>query len=279
MTADDANTSRANDGFSINLDIHVPHSARMYDYYLGGVTNFPADREAAGRALAVFPWARLAARANRAFMHRSIRFLAQQGIDQFLDIGTGIPTSPNLHEVAQRVNPAARIIYADNDPIVLTHAEALLRSAPAGCTDYVQGDVRDPERVLAGARKVLDFSRPIALSLNALLHFIADADHQTATDIADAYKSHLPRGSYLAITHFTPDFAAEEALRLVQVYRSAGTETQARTRAEITALFDGWELLEPGVVATPRWRPDQEAIEAAISDAEASCYAGVAVLR
>jgi hypothetical protein len=279
MTAEDSNSATTNDGFSINLDIHVPHSARMYDYYLGGVTNFPADRETAGRTLAVFPWARHAARSNRAFMHRSIRFLAQQGIDQFLDIGTGIPTSPNLHEVAQSVNPAALVVYADNDPIVLTHAEALLRSAPAGRTDYVQGDVRDPETVLAGAAKVLDFSRPVALSMNALLHFIADSPEQTAADIANAYKSRLTTGSYLAISHFTPDFAAEEALRLVQVYRAAGTETQARTKAEVAALFEGWELLEPGLVATPRWRPTGEPDEEQFSDAAASCYGGVAVLR
>ncbi|MCC9305801.1 SAM-dependent methyltransferase [Kitasatospora sp. RB6PN24] len=279
MTADDAHSSEANDGFSINLDIHVPHSARMYDYYLGGVTNFPADREAAGRALAVFPYARAAARANRAFMHRSVRFLAQRGIDQFLDIGTGIPTSPNLHEVAQGVNPAARIVYADNDPIVLTHAEALLRSTPEGRTAYVQGDVREPEKVLTGAREVLDFSRPVGLSMNALLHFIADKPDRTAADLAEVFKSHLSPGSSLAISHFTPDFAAAEAQRLVQVYQSSGTDLQARTLAEVAALFDGWDLVEPGIVSTPRWRPNPESDGDPVTDAESSCYAGVAFRR
>ncbi|GAA1952463.1 SAM-dependent methyltransferase [Kitasatospora viridis] len=264
-------------GYGIDLDVHLPHPARMYDYFLGGVTNFPADREAAGRALAVFPWARIAARANRAFMQRATRHLARRGIDQFLDIGTGIPTSPNLHEVAQAVRPAARIVYADNDPIVLTHAEALLRSSPQGRTAYLPGDVRDPEQVLAGARELLDFSRPIALSMIALLHFVPDGPDRAAADLIAAFRSQLAPGSHLTISHSTPEFAPEETARVVQVYRSAGAEAQSRTREQIAALFAGWELLEPGLVASPRWHPDPG--DEPATDAEASCLAGVAVLR
>ncbi|MFE9424670.1 SAM-dependent methyltransferase [Kitasatospora sp. NPDC006697] len=259
----------------VNLAIHRPHSARMYDYYLGGTTNFPADREAAAHALAAFPWVRSAARANRAFMHRATDALAQSGITQFLDIGTGIPTSPNLHEIAQRVSPHARVVYADNDPIVLTHAKALLHSTPQGRTAYVQADVRDPEAVLAAAREtgVLDFTRPIALSMVALLHFVPEHAHE----ITEALKAALPAtGSALVISHFTPDYAPRETERLEQVYRTSGTPGLARSRPEVTRFFTGWDLLAPGIVATPRWRP-QPSAEPPITDAEASCLGGVAI--
>ncbi|MFF8771833.1 SAM-dependent methyltransferase [Kitasatospora sp. NPDC015120] len=256
----------------VELDIHLAHSARMYDYYLGGTTNFPADREAAGRALAVFPYARTAARANRAFMRRSTRWLAEAGIRQFLDIGTGIPTSPNLHEVAQSVAPDAKVVYADNDPIVLLHAQALLRGTEQGVTAYVQADVREPGDLLEAARAVLDFSRPIALSMNALLHFVPFDAHR----ITEGLKAELPSGSALVISHVTPDFAPEETARLIQVYTAAGTPVAACTREEFTRFFTGWDLLDPGAVATTRWRPDPDDTED-ISDAEASCYGGVAL--
>ncbi|QKW22371.1 SAM-dependent methyltransferase [Kitasatospora sp. NA04385] len=269
-------TTRQTPEIGINLDIHRPHSARMYDYYLGGVTNFPADREAAGRALDAFPNARLAAHANRGFMHRSIRALAVLGVDQFLDVGTGIPTSPNLHEIAQRINPAVRAVYADNDPIVLTHAEALLNSTPEGRTAYVQGDVRTPDTILDAAAEILDLARPVALSMNALLHFIADRPDRSAADLVAAFTARLAPGSYLAISHFTPDFEPEATARLVEVYRNSGTEAQARTRDEIAALFHGWHVLDPGIVSTPRWRPDADT--AAVTDQQASCYAAIARL-
>nr|WP_168723319.1 SAM-dependent methyltransferase [Streptomyces sp. SAT1]ANO41883.1 hypothetical protein A8713_031970 [Streptomyces sp. SAT1] len=257
----------------VNLDFHVPHSARMYDYFLGGTTNFPADREAAGRALAVFPYARTAARANRGFMRRSVRYLAESGIRQFIDIGTGIPTSPNLHEVAQQIAPRARVVYADNDPIVLIHAEALLKGSPEGVTAYVQADVNQPEAILEAARKHLDFSQPIALSLNAVLHFVPEGAHK----ITDVVKSALPSGSALAVSHLTAEFAPEETSRVTQVYTAAGTPTRARDRDEFAHFFDGWNLVDPGIVPTPRWRPDGSSDDEPVTDAEASCYAAVAV--
>ncbi|MFD5461974.1 SAM-dependent methyltransferase [Kitasatospora sp. NPDC127059] len=259
----------------VDLRLNVPHSARMYDYYLGGFTNFAADREAAGHVLAVAPWLREAARANRSFVHRSTRTLARAGIDQFLDIGTGIPTSPNLHEVAQSVRPGARVVYADNDPIVLTHAQALLTGTPEGRTAYVEADITDLDGLLAapGLRETIDLSRPVALSLNALLHFVPDA--RGAHELVEHLKSVLAPGSALVMTHVTPDFAPEEIRRIVGIYEAAGTAAQARTRAEFTRFFDGWTLLPPGVVPTPHWRPRPD--DPAVSASDASAYAGVAL--
>ncbi|MFD8707542.1 SAM-dependent methyltransferase [Kitasatospora sp. NPDC059648] len=259
----------------VDLQLNVPHSARMYDYFLGGCTNFAADREAAGHVLASASWVRDAARANRAFMRRSTRTLAAAGIDQFLDIGTGIPTSPNLHEVAQGIRPGARVVYADNDPIVLAHAQALLTSTPEGRTAYVEADVTDPAGLLAepGLREAIDLTRPVALSLNALLHFVPDA--AGAYELVERLKSGLVPGSALVMTHVTPDFAAEEVGRIVGVYQAAGTPLRARTRAEVARFFTGWTLLDPGVVPLPHWRPDPD--EPPVPAADAAGYAGVAV--
>ncbi|WP_030060453.1 SAM-dependent methyltransferase [Streptomyces novaecaesareae] len=259
----------------VDLRLNVPHSARMYDYYLGGFTNFAADREAAGHALAVAPWLRAAARVNRSFMHRSTRVLAEAGFDQFLDIGTGIPTSPNLHEIAQSIRPHARVVYADNDPIVLSHAQALLTGTPEGRTAYVEADVTDPASVLdaPGTRDTVDLSRPVALSLNALLHFVPDA--HGAYELVAHLKSVLAPGSALVMSHVTPDFAPDDIAGLVRIYESAGTAAQARTLPEFTRFFDGWTLLAPGVVPTPRWRPPAD--EPPVEAAEASAYAAVAV--
>ncbi|MFE4972919.1 SAM-dependent methyltransferase [Kitasatospora sp. NPDC056651] len=261
------------DDVEVNLDIHLAHSARMYDYYLGGTTNFPADREAAGRALAVFPYARSAARANRAFMHRTTHLLANAGIRQFLDIGTGIPTSPNLHEVAQSVAPDAKVVYADNDPIVLLHAQALMRGTEQGVTAYVQADVREPAGLLDSARAILDFTRPIALSMNALLHFVPFE----AQGITEGLKAQLPSGSALVMSHFTQDFAPDETGRLIQVYTAAGTPVVACSRDEFARFFTGWDLMDPGVVATPRWHPAPAGEAEHITDAGASCYGAVAI--
>lgn len=259
----------------VDLRLNVPHSARMYDYFLGGFTNFAADREAAGHALAVAPWLRAAARANRSFMHRSTRALAEAGIEQFLDIGTGIPTSPNLHEIAQGVQPRARVVYADNDPIVLSHAQALLTGTPEGRTAYVEADATDPERLLAsaGLRETLDLTRPVALSLNALLHFVPDA--KGAHAIVEHFKSVLAPGSALVMSHVTPDFAPEAVARVAGIYEAAGTPVQARTYEEFLRFFDGWTLLPPGVVVSAAWRPDPG--DAPVADAEAAAYAGVAL--
>jgi hypothetical protein len=248
----------------------------MYDYYLGGRTNFQADREAVSRAIAAFPHAMSAARANRAFMDRSTRYLAARGLRQFLDIGTGIPTSPNLHEIAQAVTPAARVVYVDNDPIVLAHAQALLRGRPQGRTAYVQADVNDPGAILADPvlHETLDLDQPVALSVNAVLHFIPQ--DQRAYQILAALKDALTLGSALVLSHGTADFAGEQITRMQQAYHAAGIALKARTRAQVAAFFDGWELVEPGVTVTSRWRPQDEA-RYRIGDAEASCYAGLAV--
>ncbi|WP_280696814.1 SAM-dependent methyltransferase [Kitasatospora sp. GP82] len=260
----------------VDLELDQAHSARMYDYYLGGTTNFPADREAAAKAMTVFPSILATARINRRFMHRSTRLLARHGMSQFLDIGTGIPTSPNLHEVAQSVLPEARVVYTDNDPIVLTHARALLQSHPAGRTAYVQADVTDPGALLAspGLLDTLDLDRPVALSLNALLHFVPDA--LGAHEIVDRLKAALAPGSTLTVSHATPDFDPAGIARLTSAYQAAGTPGQARTRDEIVRFFDGWRLLDPGVTPTHQWRPDLDEDTANATSVEAACYAGVA---
>ncbi|MDQ1035659.1 hypothetical protein QFZ75_002075 [Streptomyces sp. V3I8] len=272
---DESGTAQEQHGV-IDLELDRPHSARMYDYFLGGITNFPADREAAARTIAAFPSTLIAARSNRAFMRRSTRHLALLGIEQFLDIGTGIPTSPNLHEVAQGITPRARVVYTDNDPIVLTHARALLHSRPEGATAYMQADVTDPTALLAHPvlRSTLDFDRPIALSLNALLHFVTDEHHAHA--VVEVLKAALPSGSMLVISHATPDFDPEALARITAVYQAAGTAVQARPRDEIARFFAGWELLDAGLQPILRWHPDPDEAHLTFADAEAACYAGVA---
>jgi S-adenosyl methyltransferase len=264
------------DNGAVDLEMDRAHSARMYDYYLGGTTNFPADREAAARARAAFPSVLATAAINRRFMHRSVRFLARDGMSQFLDIGTGIPTSPNLHEVAQTEDPRARVVYTDNDPIVLAHARALLQSRPEGRTAYVHADATEPEALLAAEelRGTLDFARPIALSLNALLHFVT-GDHR-AHDIVEHLKDVLPSGSTLAIAHVTAEFDPEGITRLIDTYRAAGTLAQARTHDEIARFFEGWELFPPGIVPSHEWRPDPGDGSESITNKVASCYVGVA---
>jgi hypothetical protein len=260
----------------LDLEIDKAHSARMYDYFLGGNTNFPADREAAARAMEAFPTARIAARVNRQFMRRSTRHLAAGGMTQFLDIGTGIPTSPNLHEVAQRQRPTARIVYTDNDPIVLAHAAALMHSTPQGRTTYAQADLTEPEALLAGTElnATIDLDAPVALSLNAVLHFLPDDLHPHA--IVETFKERLVPGSTMTITHSTPDFAPEAVRRASEAYRAAGTRGQARTHAEFTRFFDGWELLAPGITVPTRWHPAPSDEFADATDAEVSCYVAVA---
>jgi O-methyltransferase involved in polyketide biosynthesis len=264
------------DDNAIDLQLDRPHTARMYDYYLGGRTNFAADREAVSRVLTAFPAALVAARANRDFMHRSTSFLADYGISQFLDIGTGIPTSPNLHEIAQRTTPSARVVYVDNDPIVLAHAQALLKSSPEGRTAYVQADLTDPASILASAdlSAALDLSEPVALSLNAVLHFVTD--ERGAHAVVEILKDALAPGSALVISHGTADFAPDAANKTTDIYRSAGTSAQPRTRAEFERFFTGWVLTDPGITTTHRWRPDESDRLSDISDAEASVYAAVA---
>jgi hypothetical protein len=233
---------------SAHIDTSQAHPARVYDWLLGGKDNYPVD-EAVGRNLP--PEAHDGARQNRAFMHRAVAWLAAQGMDQFLDIGTGIPTEPNLHQVVQRVRPAARVVYTDNDPIVLRHAEALLVSHPEGATDYIQADVRRPEEIVEHARKVLDFSRPVALSLIALMHFITD--EQGAYEIVRDLVSALPSGSHLVLSHASSDLYPELSDRVTDEYAKGGIRLAFRTRAEVARFFDGLDLVEPGLVTAVEW--------------------------
>ena len=259
VTATDLNTDR-------------PHTARMYDYYLGGKDNFPADREAAEAALAAFPNLATAALENRAFLHRVVRFLASEaGIRQFLDIGTGIPTSPNLHEVAQGIAPDARIVYADNDPLVLAHARALLTSSREGRTAYVDADLREVDRIMTGAAEALDLTQPVAVSLIAILHFLPEEDDPYG--IVQRLMDQLPPRSYLTVTHITADFDPNVS-KAAEVYRERGISTQARSRDEVARFFDGLDLVEPDLQVVHRWRPDGSVGE--LTDAHVSVYGAAA---
>jgi hypothetical protein len=260
-----------------HIDTTHPHPARMYDYYLGGKDHYEVDEKAAAHVIDVYPAIKICARTNREFMHRATRWLAgEAGIRQFLDIGTGIPTEPNLHQVAQSVAPDARIVYADNDPIVLAHAQALLRSTPEGRTAYIEADVREPERILTAPElhQTLDLSRPVALSLNALLHFIPDEDHPY--DLVQQLVNALPSGSYLVLTHCTPDFDPQTWEKVIRIYHEGGIPAKVRSLTEVTRFFDGLKLVEPGVEVPHRWRPDPDQPPAEVTDAEVSFYAGVA---
>lgn len=259
---------------SIEIDTSKPHPARMYDWFLGGKDNYPVDEQMARQLLAVDARGRDMARVNRAFMHRATRWLAENGVHQFLDIGTGIPTEPNLHQIAQRAAPAARVVYCDNDPIVLAHAAALLRSTPEGATEYIQADARKPEAILAEAAEVLDFDEPIALSLLALLHFIDDEDG--AGDLVDKLVDQLPSGSYLVLSHTTGDFNPEGAAQARAMYKARGMTLRPRSRAELTAFFDGLDLVEPGVSLSADWHPELGEVIDAPGDEPIPGYAGVA---
>lgn len=258
----------------IEIDTSKPHPARMYDWFLGGKDNYPVDEEMARRLLAVDARGRDMARVNRAFMHRATRWLAENGIRQFLDIGTGIPTEPNLHQIAQRTAPDARIVYCDNDPIVLAHAAALLRSTPQGATEYIQADARRPEAILEAAGRVLDFGRPIALSMLALLHFLDDEDG--AAELVGRLVERLPSGSYLVLSHTTGDFDPEGAAQASAMYRARGMTLRLRSHAEITTFFDGLELVEPGVSLSADWHPELGEVIEVPGDEPIPGYAGVA---
>jgi hypothetical protein len=254
------------------IDTTVAHPARVYDYWLGGKDNFAADREAAERVLAVTPGLRFRVRANRAFLARAVRYLAAEaGIRQFLDIGTGIPSANNTHEVAQAVAPESRIVYVDNDPIVLTHARALLASGPEGSIQYIDGDVRDVAAILRAAARTLDFTRPIALMLLGILHLIQDAEapYQIVAGLMDA----LPTGSYLAISHPASDIHPGQAEAQKRYNERVSTPQTLRTRAEVSRFFDGLDLVPPGVVYVHTWRPEPADIGPADG---VSAYGGVA---
>ncbi|MGW7793550.1 SAM-dependent methyltransferase [Streptomyces tricolor] len=238
-----------------NIDTSVPHSARIWNYWLGGKDNYPVDEDAGDAYTAVFPGIVTIARSSRAFLRRTISYLVREaGIRQFLDIGTGLPTAENTHEVAQRLAPEARIVYVDNDPMVLAHARALLYSSAAGATAYIDADVTDPDRILAVAAETLDLTRPTALILSNILGHVAD--HGQARSIVDRLMGALPSGSYLAVNDgslgIDPVFEqAQEAYN-----NSGAVPYNLRTVEAITSFFDGLELIEPGVVPVTRWRPD-----------------------
>ncbi|MFF4489510.1 SAM-dependent methyltransferase [Streptomyces sp. NPDC001544] len=264
------------DAASPRVDTSRPHPARVYDWWLGGKDNYPVDEELARKILAVDPAAVRGARANRRFMHRATRVVAEAGLRQFLDIGTGIPTEPNLHQVAQRVAPECRIVYADNDPIVLRHAEALLHGSAEGSTDYVHADVRDPDTILRLAGDLLDFSRPVALSLVALTHYLGDAaDGDDVHGLLKRYVDALAPGSYLILSQVTPDLNPEAIEKAAGLFRRSGTPFHPRSLAEFSRFFEGLDLLGPGVIPVTGWRPDPEDV-AAQAEGIVPVYAGVA---
>jgi hypothetical protein len=242
------------------LDTTVPHSARVWNVFLGGEDNYAVDREAAQRYRELFPEIDAIALTDRAFLGRAVRYMAGEvGIRQFLDIGTGLPTMDNTHEVAQRVAPDSRIVYVDNDPLVLVHAQALLTSAPPGVTDYIEADLRDPDTILDRAAKTLDFGKPIGLMLLGILHFVQDFDqvHGIVARLVEA----LPSGSHLALTHSTFDLsdavAVEANAEAQQDYNAnAAVPITPRTGAQIARFFDSLELVDPGLVSMSRWRPE-----------------------
>jgi S-adenosyl methyltransferase len=266
-------------GQPVDLQTGRPHPARVYDFLLGGKDNFAADRAAAREGMKANPNSLIPPRENRAFMRRAVRYLAREaGISQFLDIGTGIPTSPNVHEIAQEANPRARITYVDNDPIVLAHARALLTSGPAGKTAYIDSDLRDVERILGSPdlQDTLDLSQPVALMLIAVLHFIPDADDPHG--LVGRLLAGLPSGSYLALSHLTGDFDPAAWEGVAAVFRRSGVTMQVRSRPEIERFLAGLDLVDPGVVSLPRWRPDPRDADPAgpPTDAAVSVYGGVA---
>ncbi|MFI8346805.1 SAM-dependent methyltransferase [Streptomyces sp. NPDC085596] len=258
-----------------DIDTSRPHSARMYDYYLGGKDHFEIDKHAAESVASAYPGIFVCARENRAFMHRATRVLAREhGIRQWLDIGTGVPTEPNLHQVAQSVVADARVVYADNDPLVLKYAERLMRSTAEGRTAYIEADVNDPQSLLDAPEltDVLDMRQPVALSLNALMHFVPD--DRDPYGIVSRLLDVLPSGSALALSHCTPDFDAPTWQKVTDIYNGAGTPVQFRSRADVARFFDGLELLEPGVQVGHRWRPDAEPTA---TDAEVSLWTAVGI--
>ncbi len=240
------------------FDTTVAHQARMYDYWLGGKDNFAADRKAAEAALAAYPGMARLARENRAFLRRVVQYLAGEvGVRQFLDIGTGIPTAGNTHEIAQEVAPECRVVYVDYDPVVLTHARALLASTPEGSTAYIDADLRDTGTLLEKAAQTLDFTEPVAVTILAVLHAVGDEDDPQA--IVARIMQAVPSGSYLAISHIAAELEREKLNESRdRVNRISHQQYTHRSRAEILRFFDGLEMVEPGLVELRHWRPTIE---------------------
>jgi hypothetical protein len=266
---------------SVDLRTDIPHPARMYDYYLGGKDNFPADRAAAAQVVQLLPSAPAGSRANRRFLGRAVRYAAELGIRQFLDIGTGIPASNNTHEVAQAASPDARVVYVDNDPIVLTHARALLRGTAEGRTAYIDADFRDPDSILQAAqtKELLDFTQPVALLVVALLHFFSDTDNPQA--LLARYVEALPPGSLLILTHGTGELMDPEiAARIEDTYTKSGLNIRSRSHVQVLEFFKGLDLVEPGLVPVHEWRPDPDnEDDRLMTREEVAGYGGVALKR
>lgn len=277
-----------------DLTQQIAHPARMYDFYLGGKDHYTIDRTAAEKVLEAHPSVRTMACANRAFMHRATEYVARRGITQFLDIGTGLPTEPNLHQIAQQIHPAARVVYVDNDPLVAAHGRAMLVGTPEGITTLVRADLTDVETILSAPQltNTLDLTRPVALSLIAVLHFLPD--ERKPLDAVTALLDALAPGSYLVLTHATADFAPERIDAAAQIYRESGIENQVRTHQEVLRFFDSLDLVEHGLTVPHRWRmpADMADLEPVVHvpegwatssieppaarDADVSFYAGVA---
>ena len=238
------------------IDTTVPHSARIWNYWLGGKDNYAVDRAAGDQFLQIFPDIAVVARAGRAFMGRAVRYLADEaGVRQFMDIGTGLPVAGSTHEIAQQVAPESRIVYVDNDPVVLAHAQALLVSAPGGATDYVDADMREPELIVQTAAKTLDFSRPVAIMLLGVLGHVVDDEE--AQSIVRRLVDAVPSGSYLVLSDGTNVIHGDQGEAAQQDYNESGAAPYClRSPEQIGRFFDGLDLVEPGLVSVPRWRPE-----------------------
>jgi hypothetical protein len=252
------------DDWTARINTGVPNPARIYDYFLGGKDNFPADRDVADQVLAIAPVARDVVEDNRAFLRRVVEFLTHEaGIRQFIDLGSGLPTQGNVHEIAQTIAPDARVVYVDNDAMVVTHSRALLAG---NNTIAIEADLREPGAILGHpeVRELLDFDQPIALLLMAILHFIPDQEDPLG--IVARFRDSLPAGSYLAISHgsrdiparadMSPEAMAEMGAKVERLYQLTTNTLTTRTRAQVERFFDGFELVEPGLVAIQQWRPD-----------------------
>jgi hypothetical protein len=256
-----------------SIDLERPNAARIYDYLLGGAANFAADREFGEQLLTVLPEARGAARMNRAFLHRAVRFCVDAGIRQFLDVGSGIPTAGNVHEIAQRMDPSCRVVYVDIEPVAVTHSELMLRgNDKAG---VIRADFTDPDSILGSetAQRLLDFDEPMGLLLVALLHFVPD--DANPHDAVARFVSTLASGSYLVLSHSVERPSAEQAEGIDRLYDRADAPGVRRTQPEIARFFEGLELVEPGLVNTPEWRPEPNDTSASQPGADVA-IAGVA---
>jgi O-methyltransferase involved in polyketide biosynthesis len=242
------------------INTNVAHSARVYDYWLGGKDNFPADRELAELMIQAIPNMRAMAAANRAFLSRAVRHLVgEAGVRQFLDLGTGIPTSPNVHEVAQATAPDTRVVYVDNDPIVLAHARAQLTSQDAGETAFIMADLRQPKSILdhPTLTETLDLGQPVAVLAVGVLMYFRDSDSPSPLEMVATVLEPMPSGSYLAVTHPTPDFNPEETAKAAAAAEAAGITLVPRSKAEVERFFTGLELVDPGLTPMLAWRPDE----------------------